>query len=227
MTKSLIELIGNTPLLRLDEASEVSGCEIYGKAEFLNPGQSVKDRAALQIVRNAIDSGELKKGATIVEGTAGNTGIGLALVGAYFGFKVVIVIPDTQSQEKKDQIRLLGAHLIEVPAVPYKDPNNYVRYSERLAIELKKSEMSEVLLNNLFQQTQMRTSFSINMVALIDGKPGTVDLKRILVAFIEHRREIVTRRTIFELKKAREKAHILEGLGIALLNVDEIEFEII
>ena len=118
MTKSLIELIGNTPLLRLDEVSEASGCEIFGKAEFLNPGQSVKDRAALQIVRDAIDSGELKKGATIVEGTAGNTGIGLALVGAYFGFKVVIVIPDTQSQEKKDQIRLLGAHLIEVPPDP-------------------------------------------------------------------------------------------------------------
>ena len=161
MTKSLIELIGNTPLLRLDEVSEASGCEIFGKAEFLNPGQSVKDRAALQIVRNAIDSGELKKGATIVEGTAGNTGIGLALVGAYFGFKVVIVIPDTQSQEKKDQIRLLGAHLIEVPAVPYKDPNNYVRYSERLAIELKKSEPNGAIWANQFDNTANKDAHSL------------------------------------------------------------------
>ena len=161
MTKSLIELIGNTPLLRLDEASEFTGCEIYGKAEFLNPGQSVKDRTALQIVRNAIDSGELKKAGTIVEGTAGNTGIGLALIGAYFGFKVVIVIPDTQSQEKKDQIRLLGARLIEVPAVPYRDPNNYVRYSERLAIELKKSEPNGAIWANQFDNTANKDAHAL------------------------------------------------------------------
>ncbi len=128
--------IGNTPLIRLNAVSEATGCEIWGKAEFLNPGQSVKDRAALYIIRDAIARGQLRPGGTIVEGTAGNTGIGLALVGNALGFKTVIVIPETQSQEKKDAIRLAGAELLEVPAKPYKNPNNYVKVSGRLAEKL-------------------------------------------------------------------------------------------
>ncbi|MFN6942506.1 MAG: pyridoxal-phosphate dependent enzyme, partial [Parvibaculum sp.] len=118
----LVDSIGNTPMIRLKRASEETGCEILGKAEFLNPGQSVKDRAALYIINDAVKRGDLKPGGTIVEGTAGNTGIGLALVGNALGFRSVIVIPETQSQEKKDMLRLCGAELIEVPAVPYKDP---------------------------------------------------------------------------------------------------------
>jgi cysteine synthase A len=132
----LIEAIGNTPLIKLQRASEATGSTILGKAEFLNPGQSVKDRAALFIIQDAIRSGRLRPGGTIVEGTAGNTGIGLALVGNALGFKTVIVIPNTQSQEKKDTLRQCGAEVIEVPAVPYKDPNNYVKWSGRLAEEL-------------------------------------------------------------------------------------------
>ena len=133
----VLDAIGNTPLIRLRGPSERTGCEILGKAEFMNPGQSVKDRAALFIVKDAMARGLLKPGGTIVEGTAGNTGIGLAMVGNALGMKSVIVIPDTQSQEKKDTLRLLGARLIEVPAVPYKDPNNYVKISGRIADELK------------------------------------------------------------------------------------------
>jgi cysteine synthase A len=125
--------IGNTPLIKLRKASELTGCTILGKAEFMNPGQSVKDRAALFIIRDAIARGDLKPGGTIVEGTAGNTGIGLTVVANAMGFKTVIVIPETQSQEKKDALRQLGAQLVEVPAAPYKNPNNYVRYSGRLA----------------------------------------------------------------------------------------------
>ncbi len=128
-----IAAIGNTPLIKLRRASELTGCTILGKAEFLNPGQSVKDRAALFIIRDAIARGELKPGGTIVEGTAGNTGIGITVVANAMGFKSVIVIPETQSQEKKDALRQLGAKLVEVPAVPYKNPNNYVKYSGRLA----------------------------------------------------------------------------------------------
>jgi len=128
--------IGNTPLIRLRGPSELTGCEILGKAEFLNPGGSVKDRAALYIILDAEKRGLLEPGGTIVEGTAGNTGIGLALVGNARGYKTVIVIPETQSQEKKDMLRLCGAELREVPALPYKDPNNYVHVSERLAKEL-------------------------------------------------------------------------------------------
>jgi cysteine synthase A len=131
-----VEAIGNTPLIRLRGPSELTGCEILGKAEFLNPGGSVKDRAALYIILDAEKRGLLKPGGTIVEGTAGNTGIGLALVGNARGYRTVIVIPETQSQEKKDMLRLCGAELREVPAVPYKDPNNYVHVSERLAKEL-------------------------------------------------------------------------------------------
>jgi cysteine synthase A len=129
----VVAAIGNTPLIRLKKASELTGCTILGKAEFMNPGQSVKDRAALFIIRDAIAKGQLKPGGTVVEGTAGNTGIGLAVVARAMGFRTVIVIPVTQSQEKKDAIRHLGAELVEVPAVPYKNPNNYVKYSGRLA----------------------------------------------------------------------------------------------
>ena len=139
MHRSVIDAIGNTPLIRLKRASEETGCEILGKAEFMNPGQSVKDRAALFIIRDAEAKGLLKPGGVIVEGTAGNTGIGLALVAKALGYRTVIVIPDTQSQEKKDALRLLGAELIEVPAVPYKNPNNYVKVSGRLAEQLAKT----------------------------------------------------------------------------------------
>ncbi len=148
--------IGNTPLIRLRRASEITGCEILGKAEFLNPGQSVKDRAALFIIRDAVRSGALRAGGTIVEGTAGNTGIGLALVAAAMGFKAIVVIPDTQSQEKKHAIRLAGATLVEVPAVPYKNPNNYVRYSERLALEMAKTEANGAIWANQFDNVANR-----------------------------------------------------------------------
>jgi len=154
--RNLADAIGNTPLIRLNHASEETGCEIWGKAEFLNPGQSVKDRAALFIIRDAIARGDLKPGGTIVEGTAGNTGIGLALVGASMGFKTVIVIPETQSQEKKDMIRLAGAELVEVPAAPYKNPNNYVRYSGRLAAEMAKTSDKGVIWANQFDNVANR-----------------------------------------------------------------------
>ena len=152
----LVDSIGNTPLIRLKAASEATGCEILGKAEFLNPGQSVKDRAALFIIKDAVAKGTLKPGGTIVEGTAGNTGIGLALVGNALGFKSVIVIPDTQSQEKKDMLRLCGAELIEVPAVPYKDPNNYVKYSGRLADELAAKSPNGAIWANQFDNVANR-----------------------------------------------------------------------
>lgn len=152
----LVDSIGNTPLIRLKAASEATGCEILGKAEFLNPGQSVKDRAALFIIRDAIAKGQLRPGGTIVEGTAGNTGIGLALVGNALGFRSVIVIPETQSQEKKDMLRLCGAELIEVPAVPYKDPNNYVKYSGRLAEELAAKEPNGAIWANQFDNVANR-----------------------------------------------------------------------
>lgn len=148
--------IGNTPLIRLNRPSQATGCEILGKAEFMNPGQSVKDRAALYIIRDAVAQGVLKPGGTIVEGTAGNTGIGLALVGASLGYRTVIVIPDTQSQEKKDMIRLAGAELVEVPAVPYRNPDNYVHYSERLAKELAKSEPRGAIWANQFDNVANR-----------------------------------------------------------------------
>ena len=141
-------LVGNTPLVRLRRASEETGCEILGKAEFLNPGQSVKDRAALYIVLDAEERGTLKPGGTIVEGTAGNTGIGLALIGGARGYRTVIVMPETQSQEKKDTLRLCGADLRLVPAVPYKNPENYVHVSERLAKELDASEPNGALWAN-------------------------------------------------------------------------------
>ena len=146
----MIEAIGNTPMIKLKKASAETGCDILGKAEFMNPGQSVKDRAALYIIRDAEARGNLRPGGTIVEGTAGNTGIGIALVANALGYKSVIVIPETQSQEKKDMLRLAGAELIEVPAVPYKDDNNYIKYSGRLAQELAESSENGAVWANQF-----------------------------------------------------------------------------
>ena len=152
----LAQAIGNTPLIRLKKASAMTGCTILGKAEFMNPGQSVKDRAALFIIKDAVARGLLKPGGTIVEGTAGNTGIGLALVGASMGFRTVIVIPETQSQEKKDMLRLAGAELVQVPAAPYRNPNNYVRYSGRLAEELARTEPNGAIWANQFDNVANR-----------------------------------------------------------------------
>jgi len=153
---SVLDAIGNTPLIRLNAASEVTGCTILGKAEFLNPGQSVKDRAALEIIRDAEAKGLLRPGGTIVEGTAGNTGIGLAMVARALGYKTVIVIPETQSQEKKDALRLLGAELVEVPAAPYRNPNNYVRLSGRLAEQIAKSDPRGAIWANQFDNVANR-----------------------------------------------------------------------
>ncbi|MDI6026797.1 cysteine synthase A [Corticibacterium sp. UT-5YL-CI-8] len=156
MYGSVIDAIGNTPLIRLKRASEETGCEILGKAEFMNPGQSVKDRAGLFIIRDAEKRGLLKPGGVIVEGTAGNTGIGLTLVAKALGYRTVIVIPETQSQEKKDVLRLLGAELIEVPAAPYKNPNNYVKVSGRLAEQLARTEPNGAIWANQFDNLANR-----------------------------------------------------------------------
>jgi len=152
----ILEAIGNTPLIKLKRASDETGCTILGKAEFMNPGQSVKDRAALFIIRDAMDKGLLKPGGTVVEGTAGNTGIGLTLVSNALGLKTVIVIPETQSGEKKDMLRLAGAQLIEVPAVPYRNENNYVKYSGRLAEALAKTEPNGAIWANQFDNVANR-----------------------------------------------------------------------
>jgi cysteine synthase len=152
----IVEAIGNTPLIRLRRASELTGCTILGKAEFMNPGQSVKDRAALFIIQDAEERGLLGPGGTIVEGTAGNTGIGLALVGNALGYRTVIVIPETQTQEKKDTLRLCGAELIEVPAVPYANPNNYVKVSGRIAERLAIAEQSGAIWANQFDNVANR-----------------------------------------------------------------------
>ncbi|MEM8853160.1 MAG: cysteine synthase A [Pseudomonadota bacterium] len=152
----MIETIGNTPLIKLKRVSEETGCTILGKAEFLNPGQSVKDRAALYIIRDAVARGDLKPGGVIVEGTAGNTGIGLSLVANALGFRTVIVIPETQSDEKKSMLRLVGAELVEVPAVPYRNPNNYVKLSGRLAAQLAQSEAAGAIWANQFDNTANR-----------------------------------------------------------------------
>lgn len=154
--KTIIDTIGNTPLIHLKAASAKTGCTILGKAEFLNPGQSVKDRAALYIIRDALNKEQVRTGGALVEGTAGNTGIGLALIGRVFGLHSIIVIPETQSQEKKDALRLLGAQLVEVPAVPYTNPNNYVRYSERLAKALLDRTPNGAVWANQFDNTANR-----------------------------------------------------------------------
>lgn len=156
IAQSVLDLIGNTPLIRLQEASAMTGCNILGKAEFLNPGQSVKDRAALSIIRHAEDQGTLSPGGVVVEGTAGNTGIGLAMVCSALGYRCKIVMPRTQSQEKKDSVKLLGAELIEVDAVPYSNPGNYIHTSQRLAEELAKTEPNGALWANQFDNIANR-----------------------------------------------------------------------
>jgi cysteine synthase A len=156
IARDIAAAVGNTPLIELRHASAATGCRILGKAEFMNPGQSVKDRAALFIIQDAVAKGLLKPGGVIVEGTAGNTGIGLALVGAALGFRSVIVIPDTQAQEKKDMLRLAGAELIEVPAVPYANPNNYVKVSGRIAEALAKTEPNGAIWANQFDNVANR-----------------------------------------------------------------------
>jgi cysteine synthase A len=170
----ILDAIGNTPLIRLKRASELTGCQILGKAEFMNPGQSVKDRAALFIIRSAIELGQIQPGGVIVEGTAGNTGIGLALVGNALGFRTVIIIPDTQTQEKKDMLRLCGADLIEVPAVPYANPNNYVKISGRIAENLARSEPNGAIWANQFDNVANREGHTRTTAAEIwrdtDGK---------------------------------------------------------
>ena len=173
---SVLDAIGNTPLIRLARASQTTGCEILGKAEFMNPGQSVKDRAALAIIRDAEARGLLKPGGRIVEGTAGNTGIGLAMVASALGYKTTIVIPRTQSQEKKDAIRLLGAELVEVDAVPYSNPDNYVRYSGRLAKELARTEPNGVIWANQFDNIANRDAhYRTTGPEIFDQTGGKVD----------------------------------------------------
>ncbi len=173
---NVIEAIGHTPLIRLRRASELSGANIYGKAEFLNPGQSVKDRAALGMIRDAEKSGHLKPGGVIVEGTAGNTGIGLAVVGNALGYRTVIVMPRTQSQEKKDAVRSLGAKLVEVDAVPYANPNHYVKYSARLAEEMAKTEPLGAVWANQFDNTaNRRAHYETTGPEIWDQTNGKVD----------------------------------------------------
>ena len=176
ITNSVLDLIGNTPLLRLHKLSEETGCEILGKCEFLNPGQSVKDRPALGMVRDAEASGRLKPGGTIVEGTAGNTGIGLAMVGAALGYEVVIVMPRTQSKEKKDAVRNLGARLVEVDAVPYSNPNHYARYSGRLAEELNETNPNGAIWANQFDnQANRKAHYETMGPEIWDQTGGKVD----------------------------------------------------
>ena len=172
----IVQAIGNTPLIKLKHASEQTGCTILGKAEFMNPGQSVKDRAALFIIEDAVKSGRLRPGGIIVEGTAGNTGIGLALVGNALGFRSVIVIPETQSQEKKDMLRLCGAELVEVPAVPYANPNNYVKISGRLAAQLAKTEPQGAIWANQFDNVANRNGhIRTTGPEIFDQTDGKVD----------------------------------------------------
>lgn len=176
VNEGFVGTVGNTPLIRLRGLSEETGCEILGKAEFLNPGGSVKDRAALAIIRDAEAKGALKPGGTIVEGTAGNTGIGLTLVANALGYRSVIVMPETQSQEKKDALRLAGADLRLVKAVPYKDPNNYVRYSERLAKELNEIEPLGAVWANQFDNTANREAhIATTGPEILDQTGGSVD----------------------------------------------------
>ncbi len=176
MDRSVIDVIGNTPLIKLKRASEETGCTILGKAEFMNPGQSVKDRAGLFIIRDAEKKGLLRPGGVIVEGTAGNTGIGLTVVAKALGYRTVIVIPDTQSQEKKDALRVLGAELIEVPAVPYKNPNNYVKVSGRLAEQLAKSEPNGAIWANQFDNIANRDGhIETTAIEIWDQTEGKVD----------------------------------------------------
>jgi cysteine synthase len=174
--RDVVGAIGRTPLIRLRAASEATGCTILGKAEFMNPGGSVKDRAALAIINDAVARGALRPGGVIVEGTAGNTGIGIAMVAGALGYRSVIVIPDTQSQEKKDLLRLAGAELIEVPAVPYANPNNYARYSGRLAEALAKTEPGGAVWANQFDNVANRRGhYETTGPEIYDDLDGKVD----------------------------------------------------
>jgi cysteine synthase A len=173
---SVVDAIGHTPLIKLKAASEATGCTILGKAEFMNPGGSVKDRAALAMILDAVRSGKLKPGGAIVEGTAGNTGIGLCMVGAAMGFKTVIVIPDTQAQEKKDALKMAGAALVEVPAVPYSNPNNYVKYSGRLAeIVAKTSPNGAVWANQFDNVANRRGHYETTGPEIFEALQGKID----------------------------------------------------
>jgi cysteine synthase A len=174
--RNVVGAIGRTPLIRLRKASEATGCLILGKAEFMNPGGSVKDRAALAIIKDAIARGALRPGGVVVEGTAGNTGIGIAMVAGALGYRSVIVIPDTQSQEKKDMLRLAGAELVEVPAVPYSNPNNYVRYSGRLAEALDRTEPGGAVWANQFDNVANRRGhYDTTGPEIYDDLEGKVD----------------------------------------------------
>jgi cysteine synthase A len=202
MREGFIGAIGNTPLIRLQQASEATGCNILAKAEFTNPGGSVKDRAALWILRDAEARGELKPGGVIVEGTAGNTGIGLTLVGNALGYRSVIVMPETQSQEKKDMLRLIGADLRLVPAKPYSDPMNYIRYSERLAVEIAEKEPNGAVWANQFDNVANRqahyestgreiweqTDGNIDAFTCAVGTGGTI--AGVAMALKEHKKDI-------------------------------------
>jgi cysteine synthase len=174
--RDVVAAIGRTPLIKLRAASEATGCTIYGKAEFMNPGGSVKDRAAMAMINDAVARGALRLGGLVVEGTAGNTGIGIAMVASALGYRAVIVIPDTQAQEKKDMLRLAGAELIEVPAVPYSNPNNYVRYSGRLAEALAKTEPNGAVWANQFDNTANRRGhYETTGPEIYDDLNGHVD----------------------------------------------------
>jgi cysteine synthase A len=174
--RDVVAAIGRTPLIKLRAASEATGCTIYGKAEFMNPGGSVKDRAAMAMINDAVARGALRPGGLVVEGTAGNTGIGIAMVASALGYRAVIVIPDTQAQEKKDMLRLAGAELIEVPAVPYSNPNNYVRYSGRLAEALAKTEPNGAVWANQFDNTANRRGhYETTGPEIYDDLNGHVD----------------------------------------------------
>ena len=173
---SIVEAIGNTPLIKLKRASEETGCTILGKAEFLNPGQSVKDRAALSIIRDAEAKGDLRPGGMIVEGTAGNTGIGLSMVGKALGYEVKIVMPRTQSEEKKQSVRLLGGELVEVDAVPYANPDNYVHYSQRLAEEMNKTHAAGAIWANQFDNVANRQAhYDTTGPEIWDQTDGKID----------------------------------------------------
>jgi len=174
--RDVVGAIGRTPLIRLRAASEATGSTILGKAEFMNPGGSVKDRAALAIIRDAAKRGSLRPGGVVVEGTAGNTGIGIAMVAGALGYRAIIVIPDTQTQEKKDMLRLAGAELIEVPAVPYSNPNNYVRYSDRLAERLAQSEPNGAVWANQFDNVANRNGhYETTGPEIFDDLDGRID----------------------------------------------------
>src|SRR5437667_5894737 len=159
--EGIVEAIGNTPLIKLRRVSQETGCTILGKAEFMNPGQSVKDRPARQIILEAEKRGEISPGGLVLESTAGNTGIGLALVANARGYRTLIVIPETQSQEKKDMLRLCGAELVEVPAVPYSNPNNYQHVARRLAEQLRKSEKHDVIFANQWNHLENHNAHDV------------------------------------------------------------------